>query len=741
MRAVARWCFVHRRLVLVGWLAALIGLSALTQVVGTGYKDSFKLKGTESADAYNLLSAAAPTAAGDLDRVVIAVDHGKVTDAAVRDRVEPVLAQVAKLPHVASVVSPFTAAGSRQVAPDGQIAFATVQFDVQAIDVSQGAAKDFVNVARSAASDGVQVEVGGQVAQLANRTHMSGTGIGILAAAIVLFLVFGSLLAAALPLITALVSLGTGIALVGLLSHAMSVASFSSELSTLIGLGVGVDYALFIVTRYRQQLLRGATPQDAVVKAVDTSGRAVLFAGMTVCIALLGLFALGVSFLYGIALAATLAVALTVVASLTLLPALLGFFKFKVLPRRERRRIAAGEFADSDESPWWGRWARMVQKRPAVFAAAAGVLLVLIALPFFSLRLGNSDQGNDPKGSTTREAYDLLAKGFGPGFNGPLQLITPVHSAADRSAFSTVVNAVENAPGVAATTVPQFLPGRNGQPTIGLATVYPTGSPQDESTVQLIHRLRDTTIPQALHSDQAGAQTKVYVAGLTAIFVDFSHVLAGKLPFFIGVVVLLSFLLLTIVFRSLVIPTTAAVMNLLSIGAALGAVVAVFQWGHGAHLMGVGKGGPVEAFVPVMMFAILFGLSMDYQVFLVSRIYEEWHHRRDNREAITHGLAATGRTITAAGAIMILVFAAFILGDNRVIKLFGFGLAVAVLFDAFIVRSVIVPGLMHVFGESNWKLPRALDRVLPHVNVEGRAEVPADLAGYDEDLLEPAGRR
>ena len=732
MRAVARWCFVHRRLVLVGWLAALIGLSALTNVVGTAYKDSFKLKGTESADAFNLLTAAAPTAAGDLDRVVIAVDHGKVTDPAVEARVQPVLDKVAKLPHVASVGSPFVATGARQIAPDGQVAFATVQFDVQAIDVSQGAAKDFVKLARSASGNGVQVEVGGQVAQLANRTHLSGTGIGIIAAAIVLLLVFGSLLAAALPLITALVSLGTGIALVGLLSHGLSVASFSSELSTLIGLGVGVDYALFIVTRYRQQILRGATPEQAVVKAVDTSGRAVLFAGMTVCIALLGLFALGVSFLYGIALAATITVALTVVASLTLLPALLGFFKMKVLPRRDRKRVAAGDFTDTDESPSWGRWARGIQKRPAVYAALATLVLVVIALPFFSLRLGNSDQGNDPKGSTTREAYDLLARGFGPGFNGPLQLIIPATSAADQTAFKNVVSAVAKTPGVAATTAPQFLPGRNGQPTIGLATVYPTGSPQDESTVKLIHRLRDTTIPQAMQGDHA----KVYVGGLTAIFVDFSHVLAGKLPLFIGVVVLLSFILLTVVFRSLVIPATAAVMNLLSIGAALGAVVAVFQWGHGAHLMGVGKGGPVEAFVPVMMFAILFGLSMDYQVFLVSRIYEEWHHRRENSEAITHGLAATGRTITAAGTIMILVFAAFILGDNRVIKLFGFGLAVAVLFDAFIVRSIIVPGLMHVFGESNWKLPKALDRVIPHVNVEGETDVPSDLSG----LLEPAGR-
>ena len=733
MRAVARWCFIHRRLVLVGWIAALIGLSALTNVVGTSYKDSFKLKGTESADAFNLLTAAAPSAAGDSERVVIAVTKGKVTDPAVQARVQPVLDKVAKLPHVAAVGSPFAAGGSRQVAPDGQVAFATVQFDVQAIDVSQGAAKNFVNVARSASGDGVQVEVGGQVAQLANRTHLSGTGIGIIAAAIVLLLVFGSLLAAALPLITALVSLGTGIALVGLLSHALSVASFSSELSTLIGLGVGVDYALFIVTRYRQQVLRGATPEQAVIKAVDTSGRAVLFAGMTVCIALLGLFALGVSFLYGIALAATITVALTVVASLTLLPALLGFFKLKVLPRRDRKRVAAGDFTDSDESPWWGRWARGIQKRPAVYAALAGLLLVIIALPFFSLRLGNSDQGNDPKGSTTREAYDLLARGFGPGFNGPLQLITPVTSAADQTAFKNVVAAAGKTTGVAATSVVRFIPGSHGQPTIGIANVFPTGSPQDESTVKLIHRLRDSTIPQALN----GVPTKVYVGGQTAIFVDFSHVLAGKLPFFIGVVVLLSFVLLTVVFRSLVIPATAAVMNLLSIGAALGAVVAVFQWGHGAHLMGVGKGGPVEAFVPVMMFAILFGLSMDYQVFLVSRIYEEWHLRRDNSEAITHGLAATGRTITAAGTIMILVFGAFILGDNRVIKLFGFGLAVAVLFDAFIVRSIIVPGLMHVFGESNWKLPRALDRVLPHVNVEGETDVPADLS----QLLEPAGRR
>jgi RND superfamily putative drug exporter len=518
-----------------------------------------------------------------------------------------------------------------------------------------------------------------------------------------------------LPLITAALSLGVGTAAIALLSHAIPTPDFSSELALLIGLGVGVDYALFIVTRHRQGLLRGMTLEEAAVNAVDTAGRAVLFAGITVCIALLGMFALGVSFLYGVAIAASLVVACTVVAALTLLPALLGFFGKKVLRRKERRAIEEGKFTETDESPRWGQWARILERHPGALAAAAAAFMIVLAIPFFSLRLGSSDQGSDPSSTTTRQAYDLLAKGFGPGFNGPLQLVAKTPTQQDEADFARVVKAAAGAPGVVATTPPVNVGGG-----ISTANVVPRGSPQDESTTTLLHDLRNNVIPKA----SADTNLRVLVGGQTAIFEDFSRVLASKLPFFIGIVVVLSFLLLTLVFRSLVIPAMAALMNLLSVAAGFGVVVAVFQWGWGASLIGVDSTGPIEAFVPVLTFAILFGLSMDYEVFLVSRMYEEWHKRKDNREAVVHGLAATGRTITAAAAIMVLVFAAFVLGGQRVIKLFGVALSGAILLDAVVVRSILIPGLMLMVGKANWALPKFLDRRLPQLNVESAEAQP-----------------
>jgi RND superfamily putative drug exporter len=407
----------------------------------------------------------------------------------------------------------------------------------------------------------------------------------------------------------------------------------------------------------------------------------------------------------------------TVATALTLLPALLGFFGTRVLGRRARRRLAAGALTTSDESPAWGRWARTLRQHPALIAAAATAVMVMIAIPFFSMRLGSADAGSDPSGSTTRQAYDLLAQGFGPGYNGPLQLVAQVDDASQEAAFTTVTAAIAKTNGVVRVTAPRLIAGHAGKPGVATSDVYPSSSPQDVSTTNLLHRLRNQVVPA---SSSHGLH--VLIGGQTAIFEDFSKVLSGKLPVFIGVVVLRSFLLLTAVFRSLLIPAMAALMNLLTAGAAFGLITAVFQWGWAASLLGVDKTGPIEAFVPVLMFAIVFGLSMDYQVFLITRIYEEWHRRGNNREAVTHGLAATGRTITAAATIMVLVFAAFILGGERVIELFGLGLAGAVLLDALIVRSILVPSLMLLTGKANWWLPRSLDRLLPHLNVEGTVQ-------------------
>ncbi|HLJ04433.1 MAG TPA: MMPL family transporter, partial [Solirubrobacteraceae bacterium] len=659
MRNLARWCFRHRVVALLGWIAVLVALTALHSAAGSAYSDNFKLPHTQSFDAVRLLQQNAPKASGDSDQIVIASQSGRITDPSIRTQVSSLLARVASFPHVTAVGSPYQAGRSGQISSSGRIAFATVTFDVQPNKVGASSAKQFVQTVTSASTGAVEFEVEGQIASAGNQNNSStGLSFGFLAAAVVLFIVFGSLLAMSLPLLTAAMSLGTGVAVIGLLSHVISMASFSSELALLIGLGVGVDYALFIVTRYRQGLLRGLDAEEAVVEAVDTSGRAVLFAGVIVCIAMLGMFALGVSFLYGVAVAAAVTVALTVVAALTLLPALLGFFGRLVLRRRERRALREGRLRTSDESAAWARWMGWMQGRPALFAAAAACVMVIIAIPFFSMRLGSADAGSDPAGSTTRKAYDLLAKGFGPGYNGPLQLVAQITTPGERQAFVRVLAAAARTPGVVGSTQPRLLPGVGGHSPVALADVYPKGSPQDASTANLLHTLRNQVVPAA----ERGSGLDVLVGGQTAIFDDFSHVLSRKLPLFIGVVVLLSFVLLMAVFRSVAIPLTAALMNMLSAGAAFGVVTAIFQNGWGASLIGVDKTGPIEAFLPVLMFPILFGLSMDYEVFLVTRIFEEWHRRRDNREAVMHGVAATGRTITAAATIMVLVFGAFILG-------------------------------------------------------------------------------
>ena len=718
---MATWCVRHRRIVLAGWLIALVVLAGAVSRIGTGYENSFSLNGTQSFEAQQLLQKVAPKASGDREQIVLGVHDGTLKDPRVRRQAEQMLDRVAKLPEVASVGSPFTPAGAGQISKSGQVGFATVTMTKLANDFSTAQARTFVDTARAGAGAGLQVEVAGQVAEQSEQANDSSAGLGAFAALIVLLIVFGSVLAALLPLITAGLALGVGVSVIGLLSHLFNMADFSSELSVLIGLGVGVDYALFIVTRYRQGLEQGKTVEDAVVDAIDTSGRAVMFAGITVCIALLGMFALGVSFLYGVAIAATVVVSFTALAALTLLPALLGFMGPRVLGRRRRRRLAAGQVPAAHESGFWPRWTAALQARPAVFALVALLVMGALAIPFFSMRLGSSDASADPAGTTTHQAYELLVRGFGPGYNGPLQVVAEVHGGAQKLAFAKTLDAAAKTPGVAAVTPAVTLPGTDGQEVM-FANVYPTGSPQAASTSALLSTLRDDVVPHTT----AGSGVHVLIGGQTAIFADFADVLSSKLPLFIGVVVLLSFLLLAAVFRSLAIPLMAAAMNMLSAAAAFGVLVAVFQWGWAGSLLGVTETGPIEAFIPVMMFAILFGLSMDYEVFLVSRIYEEWHRTGDNRLAVTRGLQATGRTITAAAAIMVLVFGSFLLGGQVVIKMFGLGLAGAVLLDAVIVRMALVPALMLLLGDLNWKLPRVLDRVLPHLNVEGSVDVPTE---------------
>jgi putative drug exporter of the RND superfamily len=716
LASLARWCFRHRRIVVLGWVAAIAVLVGLTGTIGTAYSDSFSLPGTESTKALNLLSSTFPAQAGDSDTIVIHATRGSVRDPAVESKVAAMLGRVAKSPSVSAVTSPYSAAGAAQISRDGRTAYANVNFAKQAQELPPADVERVINLAESSRSTGLEVELGGNAILQVQQTPPSNSElVGLIAAGIILFIAFGSLFAMALPLLTAVVALGSGLLAVGLLSHVFMIGTVGPTLAALIGLGVGIDYALFIVTRHRAGIQAGLTPEEAAVRALDTSGRAVLFAGGTVCVALLGLFVLRLSFLNGLAVPAVLTVLFTVVAATTFLPALLGFLGPRVLGRKERRRLAAEGPHELHAEGFWARWAALVQRRPKLLAIVATVVMLTLTLPVLSLRLGSSDSGNDPAGSTTRQAYDLLAAGFGPGFNGPLQLVAEVKAPADAAALAALADQLRSEPGVA--SVAPFPTAAGAK--VAIISVVPTTSPQDVATSDLIQRLRRSVIPAA----EQGTSLQVYVGGRTAIFDDFADVLTSKLPLFIGVIILLGFLLLMLAFRSLLVPATAAVMNLLAAGGSFGVVTAVFQWGWGTDLLGIGKAGPVEAFLPVIMLAILFGLSTDYQVFLVSRMHEEWVHTEDNMLSVNRGQAATGRVITAAAAIMVCVFVAFVFGGQRVIAEFGIGLASAVFLDAFVLRTVLVPAAMHVFGAANWWLPGWLDRGLPHLSVE-----PADEA-------------
>jgi len=494
------------------------------------------------------------------------------------------------------------------------------------------------------------------------------------------------------------------------------MASFTSQLCTLIGLGVGVDYSLFILTRTRSNLRRGCTVEDSIVNAAGTAGRAVLFAGITVCIALLGMLTVGVSVLSGAAIAASIAVVTPLLAAQTLLPALIGHLGVHALTRAQRRALGAGQLVADESSPHWGRWARHIQAHRVASGLAALALMAALGAPFFAMRQGSPDYSTDPTTSstTTYRAYKLLARGFRPGFSGPLQLVSPINTAADRTTFAAVTAAVGRAPGVVAASQPTFYPAGPGHPAVAVAQVLPVGSPQAESTSQLITRLRSMVIPRAT----PGSQLRVYLGGQTALANDFAARLSSKLPVFVSVVVALSFLLLMVVFRSVLIPATAALMNLLSAAAAFGVIVAVFQWGWLGSLVGAPRPGPIEPLIPILMFAVLFGLSMDYEVFLVSRMHEEWLKRADNSEAVNAGLAITGRTITSAALIMIVVFAAFINTTGRNIKMIGVGMATAIALDALVVRTMLVPAIMHTLNRANWYLPEWLERRLPHLDLE-----------------------
>lgn len=691
----------------IGLALVILGACGLAYGRWSGhYADSLSLPGTESQQFNQLMESRFPQSAGDTATVVVRV-NGKVTDPQVRPRVESLLQQLKGLPQVVGVSSPFGQDGA--ISADGSIARITVQYEKRSHSLDHSSVTALLDFQKRSSSNDFQVEAGGQV-PLAGEVAppQDSEIIGLSAAVVILLIAFGSVVAMGLPIITALIALAAGLALIGVGASVFDLASFTTEFAAMVGIGAGIDYALLIVTRFREALSRGLAVEDAVVEAAGTAGRSVVFAGTTVIIALLGLWAIGIPSVAYAATSAALVVALSVLVAVFVLPALL-----KLAGRRiDRWRIPLlAAKPDETETGLGYRLSRVIQRSPVAGLVISLAVLLVLATPMLSMHLGNADSGNDPPSFTTRRAYDLLSQGFGPGFNGPALVGLAVDSPQAAAAVPALATSLAQVPGVAGVAPPRF----NATSSAALVTVIPSTSPQSSETQDLVNRLRTT-----LAGATAGKGLTAYVGGPVAMHIDATEKMAARMPFLIAAVIGLSFALLMMVFRSVLVAVKAAVMNLLSIGAAYGVLVAVFQWGWLGGLLGVQRQGPIEAFMPVMLFAILFGLSMDYEVFLISRIREEYLKTGNNSESVARGLSVTTRVISAAAAIMVAVFMSFALGDVRVVKEFGMGLATAVFVDATLVRLVLVPSLMQLMGDANWWLPRWADRLLPHISVDAR---------------------
>src|SRR5580700_2707148 len=707
------WCYDHRTAVLTGWIAAVIVFIAATSAIGSGFKNDFGGVG-QSQQVADILAQRFPDQAGDSAQVVFH-SAAPMASPGTSARADQALSAIRPLASVTSVSPLIIAAG-------GHTALATIEFDAVSAQLPPGDVQAVIARARSYAEPGLQVALGGApISAVVSPSPGSSEGIGISAAIIIMLLAFGSVVAMGLPILTALAGVGIGYAIVALVSRLLIVPSFGPEMMAMIGLGVGIDYALFVVTRYRQGLGEGLPPRDAVVTAMATAGRAVLFAGTTVIISLLGLLLIGQQYLDGLAAGTILAVLAVMAAALTLLPAILGY-SGRAVDRWHVPGLLHSSAPGTTGGFWW-RWSRTVQRRPALCGAAAVAILAVLAIPLLSMRLAFTDAGNDPVTLTTRQAYDLISDGFGPGYNGPLVLAAERRGGGllDSSALAAFDRRLASVPGVAGVQPPAY----NRAGNTAVIIVYPATAPQAAATASLVDRLRSAVIP----AGTAGTGLTVLVGGETAAGIDASAYLSDRLPLVIGAVILVSFILLMVVFRSIAIPVKAAIMNLLSIGAAYGAIVAVYQWGWLSSVFAVSRTGPIDPWIPLMMFTITFGLSMDYEVFLLSRIQERWRSTGDPAAAVADGIAVTGRVITAAAAIMICVFGSFVIGDPlHILDVFGLGLAVAILVDATLVRMVLVPSIMQLLGRANWWFPRWLDRTVPRLDSRPGTSAPAPLA-------------
>jgi putative drug exporter of the RND superfamily len=698
LQRLASFSFRRRWFVLIAWIVALVAATALAGAKGGEFADSASLPGADSEAAYELLKKEFPDdQRGDTFSVVF---HDEV-DAVAPGDIDPFLSSVADVSGVISVVSPFDGDPASSISPDGRTVLAEVTFDDETeIDLT-AAATEIQALAEPLRESGTAVAF--QSYWFDSGGLPSSELFGLLAAVVILLLAFGSIVAMGLPLITAIVGIGIGLAGVELWAAVVDTPDFAVQVASMVGIGVGIDYALFIVTRFREAASRGASPYDATLEALGTAGRAVAFAGCTVVISLMGMFLMRLSFLNGLALATASAVLVAVLAALTLLPALLSLTGGR-LARQSVRRSAR-----VTRETVWHRWGRLVQRHPKGFAAGGLAVLLAAGAPTFAMRLAVADDGNGPSANTTRQAYDYIADGFGPGANGPLIVTVETPTEASVTAANKLSASVADLPGVAfASSVASSESGR-----AALISVIPTTSPQDAATFDLVRDLRTDLIP--------ASGLVAHVGGATASDVDFSAQMSDRLPYFVGAVLALSFLLLMAVFRSILVPLKAVVLNLLSIGAAYGVMVAVFQWGWFGSLFGVEGGVPIEPWAPMMLFAIVFGLSMDYEVFLLSSMKERFDATGDNSSAVVEGLASTARVITAAAAIMVCVFGPFVFGEERAIKVIGLGLATAVFVDATIVRMILVPATMELLGRRNWWMPRWLDRVIPNIAVEDHA--------------------